>query len=79
MENDQADAVPDGRTYLARPNSQARTGTRKNNFSCSADHEQNWQPCPVDHTLLKVLTLDTYIHTSPQKESGEILCDFLPV
>ena len=27
LENEQADAGPDGRTRLARPNSQARTGT----------------------------------------------------
>ena len=42
----QADAGRDCRTRLARPNSQARTGTVY--FSCSADHEKNWQPYPVD-------------------------------
>ena len=30
-------------------------------FSCSADHEQGWQPYPVDHTLLYVTTIHTYI------------------
>ena len=32
LENEQADAGPDGRTRLARPNSQARTGTDKEIF-----------------------------------------------
>ena len=35
-------------TRLARPNSQARTGTGEYSFPCSADHEQDWQPYPVD-------------------------------
>ena len=43
MENKQADAGRDGRTRLARPNSQARTG-----IPVSADHEQDRQPYPVD-------------------------------
>ena len=30
------------------------------NFPYSADHEQDWQPCPVDRTLLKVLTMHSY-------------------
>ena len=38
----------DYRTRLARPNSQARTRTGNINFPCSADHEQDWQPYPVD-------------------------------
>ena len=38
----------DCRTRLARPNSQARTRTGNNIFSCSANHEQDWQPYPVD-------------------------------
>ena len=49
--DEQADAGRDCRTRLARPNSQARMGTGKNiryHFPCSADHEQDWQPCPVD-------------------------------
>ena len=48
MGNEQADAGRDGRTRLARLNSQARTGIRRYIFSCSADHEQDWQPYPVD-------------------------------
>ena len=48
VENEQADARRDCRTCLARSNSQARTGTGKYYFPCSADHEQDWQPYPVD-------------------------------
>ena len=47
--DEQADAGRDGRTRLARPNSQeARMGTGKFYFPCSADHKQDWQPYPVD-------------------------------
>ena len=35
LENEQADAGPDGRTRLARPNSQARTGTDSKIFNFS--------------------------------------------
>ena len=45
--DEQADAGRDYRTRLTRPNFQARTGTGKKK-SCSADHEQDWQPYPVD-------------------------------
>ena len=47
-EDEQANAGRDGRTRLARPNSQARTGTGKNTFPCSTDDEQDWQPYLVD-------------------------------
>ena len=30
-------------------------------FPCSADHEQDWQPYPVDLLLLHVKTIHTYI------------------
>ena len=34
------------------------------NFPCSADHEQDWQPYPVDpYSMLYVMTIHTYIHT----------------
>ena len=46
--DEQTDAGRDCRTRLARPNSQARTGTGKYSFSSSADREQDWQPYPVD-------------------------------
>ena len=49
MENERAGAGRDSRTYFARPNSQARAwGQEKFDFSCSADHEQDWRPYPVD-------------------------------
>ena len=50
MESEQADAGRDGQIRLARPNSQARTGTeRKFHFvPSSAGHEQDWQPYSVD-------------------------------
>ena len=44
----QANAGRDCRTRLARSNSQAPTGTGKYFFPCSNDHEQHWQPYPVD-------------------------------
>ena len=47
--DEQADAEQGCRTRLARPKSQAQTGTGKYSFSlCSVDHEQDWQPYPVD-------------------------------
>ena len=48
VENERADARRDGQTRLARPNSQVRTETGKNYVSCSVEHEQDWQPRPVD-------------------------------
>ena len=35
------------------------------NFPCSADHEQDWQPYPVD-PYSAICDDHTYIHTSPQ-------------
>ena len=46
--DEQADAGRDCRNRLARPNSQARMGQGNIHFPCSADHEQDWQPYPVD-------------------------------
>ena len=40
VENEQAGARRDGRTRLAGPNSQARTGRGKCLFPCSTDHIQ---------------------------------------
>ena len=33
-------------------------------FPCSADHEQDWQPYPVDpySAIIYVMTIHTYIH-----------------
>ena len=62
-ENEKADTGRDDRTCLARPNSQARTGTRKSSFSLyqlttSRIGNHAW----LIHALLKVLTTHTYIH-----------------
>ena len=69
----QADVGRDGWTRLARPNSQARTGTRKYYFPCLAYHEQDWQPYPVDpySAICDDHTYITYIHSSP--EGGTII------
>ena len=37
-------------------------GQGKNHFPCSADHEQNWQPYPVD-PYSAICDDHTYIHT----------------
>ena len=67
VENEQNDAERDGRTRLARPNSQARTGQGNMYIPCSADHEQDWQPDPVDPCFdidddyFKLSHIDTYV------------------
>ena len=53
----------DCRTRLARPTSLASTGTGEYYFPCSADHEQDWQPYPVD-PYSAICDDHTYIHTS---------------
>ena len=45
-----------------KTNSQARTGTGEYYFPCSADHEQDWQPYPVD-PYSAICDDHTYIHT----------------
>ena len=61
VENEQADAGQDGRTRLARPNSQARTGTGKSSFSLFKD----WQPYPVD-PYSAIFDGHVYIHDSAE-------------
>ena len=46
--DEKADAGRDCRTHLARPKFLARTGQGNIIFPCSADHEQDWPPYPVD-------------------------------
>ena len=43
-------------------------GQENINFPCSADHEQDWQPYPVDpySAICDDLTIHTYIHTFPK-------------
>ena len=33
------------------------------NFTCSADHDQDWQPYPVDPYSAIVMAIHAYIHT----------------
>ena len=68
LDNKQAGAGQDGRTRPARPNYQVRMGTDRKTFavnsSCSADHEQDWQPHPrLTHTLLYIYIYMMAIHT----------------
>ena len=60
MENEQADAGRDGRTRLARHNSQSRSGTGKFHFPYSVDHEQDWQPYLV-HLLYFSMNVCMYV------------------
>ena len=67
--DEQADAGRDSRNRLARPNYQARTGTESINinFPCSADHEQDWQPYPVDpYSGMSDDETDILLYSSPQ-------------
>ena len=47
-------------------------GQRNIHFPCSADHEQDWQPCPVD-PYSAICDDYTYIHTYVTAESLELL------
>ena len=54
----------------AEPDSRDQTlrhvrGQGNNHFPCSADHEQDWQPHPVDlySAIQHVMTIHTSIHT----------------
>ena len=49
VENERAYAGRDGRTSLMGPNYLRREGGQKNpRFPSLADHEEDWQPYPVD-------------------------------
>ena len=53
MENEQADAGRDGQTCVARPNSQARTGTGGNSFALlNSPRAEDWQACRLMPNLL---------------------------
>ena len=55
---------------LPKPSSETKfSGTNERrqgniNFPCSADHEQDWQPYPVDHNPLAItcVTILTYMY-----------------
>ena len=64
VENEQADAGRDGRTRLARPNSQARTGTGKYSFfPVQLTTSRIGNLTRLIYTLLYVMTIHTYMHT----------------
>ena len=72
--NEQAYAGREGRTRVARPNSQARTGTGNIHFPCSADHEPDWQPtCPADPYSAIIICDD---HTGRQQHAliADLIC-----
>ena len=53
VENERAGAGLNGLTCLARQTLRRERGQGKKHFSGSADHQQDWHPCPVNaHILL---------------------------
>ena len=82
--DEQADAGPDCRTRLARPNFQARMGTGTYSVSLSADHEQDWQPYPVDPSLAlrddhTYILMYTYINRHVGNTKTEARTHFQPL
>ena len=65
VENERASAGRDGQVLLGRTNSQARTGTGKKQIPCSAVHEQECQPYPVD----TYSAVNSDLHTKGLKSS----------
>ena len=61
MEMSRADARRDCRTRPARPNLRRESGQGNIHFPCSADHEQDWQPYPVDQNSCYVYVVWPYI------------------
>ena len=63
MENEQADAGRDAAEPVSRDQILRRVRGQGNlHFPCSADHEQDWQPYPVD-PYSAIRDDHTYIHT----------------
>ena len=61
MENERADAEQDGRSRLARPNSQARTGTgKKHIFSVQLTTSRIGNHTHLINSLLKVNADNTF-------------------
>ena len=63
VENEQADAGQDGRTRIARPNSQAQTGARKYPFFPVQLTTRIVNLTRLIHILLQVMTIHTCIYT----------------
>ena len=63
--DEQADAGRDGPETVSRDQIFRHVRGQGNIlFPWSADHEQDWQPCPVDpYSAIYVMTMHTYIHT----------------
>ena len=60
--DEQADA---GRDRLPNPSRETKfsgANANRENFPCSADHEKDWQPYPVEILTLAICD-DLYIHT----------------
>ena len=72
--DEQADTGRDCRTRLARPNSQRERGQGNVNFLCSADHEQDWQPYPVDPYSCYMCD-HTYLYTYPYHFGSHTVSD----
>ena len=51
-------------------------GQRDINFSCSADHEQDWQPYPVD-PYSAICDDQGYIHTTQPLITAQARCEQL--
>ena len=54
----------------------SRTGTENIYFPCSADHKQDWQPCPADPYSMTINAPATYIimETTHYYSSQDLWC-----
>ena len=62
--DEQADAGRDRRTRLARPVLRHERGQGNIRFPCPADHEQDWQPYPIDPYSDICVTIHHTKHTN---------------
>ena len=69
--DEQADAGRNCRTRLARPILRRERGQGAFHFPCSADHEHDWQPYPVDPYSC-YMCHNTYYRTVVLKSSLEL-------
>ena len=68
--DEQADAGRDCRTRLRDQILRHARGQGNIHFPCSADHEQDWQPYPVD-PYSAICDDHTYIHTYGEGATGD--------
>ena len=64
VENELADKGRGGRTVSRDRILRRERGHIKNILSCSADHEQDWQPYPVEVLTIHTLKRSKYFGTS---------------